>query len=376
MEQAEFAVIGRGLIGAAAARHLARAGRSVVLIGPEEPARKGDHGGPFGSHYDEGRITRALDPDPFWSAASRASIARYAEIEAQSGIPFFTEAGALVAGPEDGDFLARVRAVAEAGGLPHDVYGPEALAARFPAFRFLPGTAGCHEPLRAGHISPRRLVAAQVESARRAGARLMPHAALAIEETAQAVRVETAGGAVSCVRLLVAAGGYSASLLPGIAPVRVFARTVALFEVSEAQAAALADMPALVLLEPSGRDPYLLPPIRYPDGRLYLKLGGDPADRPLRSAQEIGAWFRSGGDPQVGAYLRGWIERFMPGLEILSQRLDACMTSFSADGQPILRRLSDRVAVATAGCGKGAKCSDELGRLGAALVSGERAQNA
>ncbi|MCT8161898.1 FAD-dependent oxidoreductase [Pseudoruegeria sp. SHC-113] len=370
MEQAEIAIIGRGLIGAAAARHLARAGHSVVLIGPEEPAQRADHAGPFGSHYDEGRITRALDPDPFWSAASRASIARYGEIEAQGGISFFTEAGALVAGPEGSDFLTRVRAVAKADGLPHEAYGPDALAARFPAFRFLPGTAGCHEPVHAGHISPRRLVAAQTESARRAGALLLPHEALAIHEEAQGVRVETSGGPATCKRLLVAAGGYSSALLPEIAPVKVYARTVALFEVSEAQAAALAGMPSVVLLEPSGRDPYLLPPIRYPDGKLYLKLGGDPVDKPLRSQQEIGAWFRSGGDPEVGAYLRGWIERFMPGLEIASQRLDACMTSFSADGQPILRRLSDRVAVATAGCGKGAKCSDELGRLGAALVVG------
>ena len=33
----------------------------VVLIGPDEPAEFASHHGVFGSHYDEGRITRSLD---------------------------------------------------------------------------------------------------------------------------------------------------------------------------------------------------------------------------------------------------------------------------------------------------------------------------
>ena len=53
-----IAIIGRGLIGSAAARHLAEAGHEVVLIGPGEPANYASHPGVFGSHYDEGRITR------------------------------------------------------------------------------------------------------------------------------------------------------------------------------------------------------------------------------------------------------------------------------------------------------------------------------
>ena len=93
-----IAVIGAGMIGAAAARHLTQDGHEVVLIGPPEPQDKSTHHGVFGSHYDEGRITRALDPWPFWSRASRASIARYCQIEADSGIRFFHETGTVMAG--------------------------------------------------------------------------------------------------------------------------------------------------------------------------------------------------------------------------------------------------------------------------------------
>ncbi|MDE0887436.1 MAG: hypothetical protein OSB70_18080, partial [Myxococcota bacterium] len=50
-----FAVVGRGPMGAAAARHLAAAGEDVVVVGPEEPEDWSQHEGAFASHYDEGR---------------------------------------------------------------------------------------------------------------------------------------------------------------------------------------------------------------------------------------------------------------------------------------------------------------------------------
>ena len=45
-----FAVVGRGPMGAAAARHLASAEDDVVVIGPEEPEDWSKHEGPFSSH--------------------------------------------------------------------------------------------------------------------------------------------------------------------------------------------------------------------------------------------------------------------------------------------------------------------------------------
>ena len=53
----EFIVIGRGMMGAAAARHLTLEGKRVALIGPEEPSDRLAHQGVFASHYDEARIT-------------------------------------------------------------------------------------------------------------------------------------------------------------------------------------------------------------------------------------------------------------------------------------------------------------------------------
>src|SRR5687767_5274099 len=59
--RARVVVVGKGMIGSAAARHLAGLTDGVVLVGPDEPAERAAHDDVFGSHYDEGRIYRVLD---------------------------------------------------------------------------------------------------------------------------------------------------------------------------------------------------------------------------------------------------------------------------------------------------------------------------
>jgi sarcosine oxidase len=365
-----IAVIGRGLIGSAAARHLAKGGEDVVLIGPSEPAEKRHHPGVFASHYDEGRITRALDPVPFWSRVSQASIPRYGEIEAESGISFFSEVGALIAGDVSTAPMRAVEAERTGSAVACDVLDDAVLAERFPYFDFPVGTVGYHEARGAGYISPRRLVAAQTAAAKRAGARVVEAVATGVSETGAGVRVETDRGPVEAERVLVAAGGFTNMVLREPLPITVYARTVALFEIDEAEAARLSGQPSMIYLGPGGEDPYLLPPIRYPDGRVYLKLGGDPEDRALADAEETRARFRSGGSAEVADYLTEAVKRRMPGLAIRRLKTDACVTTFTDAYRPIIAPVGDRIAVAAAGNGRGAKCSDELGRLAALCVTG------
>ncbi|MGR3490517.1 MAG: NAD(P)/FAD-dependent oxidoreductase [Shimia sp.] len=356
-------VVGAGLIGSAAARHLALAGHDVTLIGPGEPADFASHPGVFASHYDEGRITRSLDPHPFWSAASRASIARYAEIEAASGIPFFSDVGSLIVGPP-GDFMDAIAADrASADVVIEDVRAPRH---RDLAWRFSPETHGTYEAHGAGHISPRRLVAAQQRISAALGVQRVEAVARGVSGTC----VTTDAGTIEADHIVVAAGGFTPGLLSELPPMQVYARTVLFMEVTEEVAAQLGRLPSLIYMDAGGTDIYALPPIRYPDGKLYIKIGGDPVNHAL-SPDEVAPWFRSGGRPEVGAYLEGVLRALLPDVPMSRSHIAPCVTSFTGDGLPYIGPLHGRLTVATAGTGKAAKCSDELGRLAARAVEGD-----
>lgn len=365
-ELPSIAVIGRGLIGSAAARHLANAGQDVTLIGPIEPDDKRAHRGVFASHYDEGRITRKNATDAYWAEASIASIGRYSEIEAASGITFYSPVGALMAGEDDGDFLGDARRVAQELSILHQDLRGALVAEVIPDLALPNGWSALWEPGDSGHISPRRLVAAQVKLAEAGGAALLDIAVTGLEETPGGVRVHTGAGSEVFDRVLVTAGGMTDHVLGRPLCYKVCGRTIALFELSETEAERLGYLPSLVMGTPEGH--YLLPPIRYPDGKVYMKLGGDPDDILLTSPKEIGDWFRSGGRAEVRDDQEARFRALFPSVDIVSVSMDACMTTWTDDLRPEIARLSQRVSVASAGNGAGAKCSDELGRRGAALM--------
>ncbi|MEM1235367.1 MAG: FAD-binding oxidoreductase [Pseudomonadota bacterium] len=358
-----IAVLGAGLIGSAAARHLAAAGHNVTLIGPGEPTDWASHTGVFGSHYDEGRITRQLDPIAFWARTSAASIARYSEIEEQSGISFFREVGGMMAAPD----MSRTIRNAREDGVPFDRLTPHE-AASF-GYHLPTSVTITHETANAGYVSPRRLVAAQQAAAAKRGARRLEEVVIAVREEASSVRVETDTGSHSFDRVLWAAGGFGAPHLD--LPTNVQGRTVVMFEVSEAEAERLARLPTLILADGKLIDIYLLPPIRYPDGRTYMKIGGGPENMRLRTEEEMRAWFKSGGDADAARALSAIFHTLLPGIDVVSEHMKPCVTTLLPDDLPAIGVLSERIAVATAGNGRGAKCSDELGRLGAKALLGD-----
>jgi len=368
----KLAVIGRGLIGSAAVRHLSKMGHDVALVGPSEPADFTKHSGVFGSHYDEGRITRTFDPGvKFWRDVNRASISRYSEISAESGVEFYREVGTLHIGPNDNSNVALVGKICAEDGIYCETFEDARLAKRFPFLKQTAGMQGYFEPRNAGYVSPRRLVRAQTIAAERAGVRIIDDYALGISESGSGVTIRTNSGSVEAERVLVAAGGHTESLLGRSLGFTVYARTVAMFRLSEAEVQRLAGMPSMRCIGPKGENPYILPPISYPDGHTWLKLGGDPFDIVLEGDTDIKRWFKSGGSTDVADRLQEMILERIRDLKFEERRVVPCMTTFGKTGLPSIGLLSERVAIA-AGCyGKSAKSSDELGRLGATALLGD-----
>ncbi|WP_137154561.1 FAD-binding oxidoreductase [Rhizobium sp. FKL33] len=381
MPQFQYAVVGRGLTGSAAARHLAEQVPGVVLIGPDEPHDWASHQGVFASHYDEGRITRTIDPNEVWARLANRSIARYREIEAKSGVTFYGEKGCLISGLKTGrsqTYMANIRAAAARVGVEPVLLDDEGLKATFSYFSFPDGSDAVFEPVNAGYVSPRRLVAAQTIAAEKAGASVIRKHALSIAQKHGYAEITLEDGeTVSAARVLVAAGGFTnqPGLLPDVLDMQVYGRTISLFEVSEAEAARLASMPSLIFEdEPEELGVYMLPPILYPDGKHYLKIGGDMTDILLENTDAVRDWFKSGGSPRNFDHLVGMMKRLVPSLDIKEARPVTCVTSYPHDqGVPtkypaIGPTSAPSIFVMAGGCGAAAKSSDEIGRLGAELL--------
>ena len=160
MTDIDIIVIGRGLIGSATARQFAKAGASVVLIGPGEPVDYHEHNGVFGSHYDSGRIVRILDPDPYYAQISKSSIEQYRLLENQTGTSFFHEVGYLSV-TNNNDYYADVEAVGKIFFPDAEHISHQESAERFPYFNFPADVKTIYQQTMAGYINPRSQIAAQ-----------------------------------------------------------------------------------------------------------------------------------------------------------------------------------------------------------------------
>eukprot|EP01062_Namystynia_karyoxenos_P062015 TRINITY_DN5485_c0_g1_i5.p1 TRINITY_DN5485_c0_g1~~TRINITY_DN5485_c0_g1_i5.p1 ORF type:complete len:438 (+),score=105.83 TRINITY_DN5485_c0_g1_i5:69-1382(+) len=399
-QQGEFdvVVVGCGMIGAAAARELCALGNPsrVCLVGPEEcDPRSADPGRfAFGAHYDEGRIARRSDPDPTWSWLAQRAIDRYGELERISGVKFFNEVGHLTCGEEGSDHMRSV--AANAAAFAHEELSSEKLRERFPFLSFGPGVCGVYEPDGAGYVSARRQVAASAGAAVRAGCRRVVAEVAAVHRLGPArFAVELVSGQkITCSKVLVAAGAFTNSrpLLPDASGSHVALQLQLLttqylrVEVSAADAARLATMPSIVVQRSDHRF-WVLPPIQYPNGKWLLKIGGHLAGKPaqshnpvtgeletpvrsgnkriLYSQQEMEAWYRSGGEPEVSAAQAWILSRLMPGLRPLGFTSGTCVTCNTPPKQLYVGSIGPGATVATGGNGWAAKSALEIGRMAA-----------
>ena len=376
MPDFKYIVVGAGMMGAAAARHLSAQTDGVALIGPAEPANRRTHTGVFSSHYDEARITRGFDGDPVWAELAQRSIRRYAEIEAKSGIRFFTEAGCLFTGNGKGlagDYVSRALSSAGRLGLGVETIGSDRLVGRFAMFSLPADHNGYFEARNAGHVNPRALVKAQCTVAAAQGARLVRETAAHIRDTSKGVEVSTREGAVhTAEKVIVAAGGFTnmADLLPSPVDMAATGRTIAFFELDDARQALFGAMPSTIVLAETEDDiVYILPPVRYPDGKVYLKIGGESEKGRLETLAEAIDWFHSDGTPGEVEFLKKRALSLMPELAGCPVTSGSCVASITRSGYPYIGYTqSSNIAVLTGGNFVSAKSSDEIGRLGAVLL--------
>jgi len=168
-----------------------------------------------------------------------------------------------------------------------------------------------------------------------------------------------------------ATGGYATTsgLLPTRPRMEVCARTIVFAEV----AGPIEGLPPLIWVpvgKEEGEDLYMLPPIRYPDGRWLIKVGGETDSPVLTDDAGMTAWFHGPGRAEAGEMLLGELRAVLPDVPWLGTHTEPCVISFTATGYPYIERIAPGLTLLTGGNGAAAKSCDEIGRIGAEVALG------
>jgi sarcosine oxidase len=363
----DFLIVGGGMFGAAIARHLAPHA-AVTMVGPE--AGK-DGAGSYGAHHDEGRITAELSQDAVWCELNRRARDGMAGLDPA----LITPCGALsaTAGDAPGDPGVAVPFRGHSGAHVQALTADTAHTG-FPMARFSQDETILYQP-GAGHFSPRRYVALARQSAQHDGATIVPGTVRALRTSATGAEAELDDGRrLSADAAFVASGAFAAGsgLLPVPVALRAKSEVYLMAEVSDQQAAALAAMPCInrAIDHPQLADLYVLPPIRYPDGRIYLKAGANTMiDHWLPDPAAVRAWYDHGNDDGPLPALRQVVTNLLPGVRVSAWHTRRCADAYTAHRHPYIDVLGPgRLTIALGGNGRGAQAADAVGQLAAELA--------
>jgi monomeric sarcosine oxidase len=338
-ERAEIVVVGAGIMGAATAYALTRAGHEPVVLEQFEVGHM------RGSSHGRGRIFRFVYDDPRWVAQAQRALPLWRELEAETGEAILRTTGSLDLGPGTD---VRAAALAEC-----DV-----------EFELLDG-ADVWAPLRIERGTPALvqrdggvLDAARAQQAFLRGIRARERAPVtAIEDG----RVRLDGTTIEAQAVVVTAGAWVARLLeplgisPPVTPTR---ESVAYFPL-----AAPDGLPTIIdWCVPDGYDlprpgvsVYALPG---PDG---LKAGvhrsGPPTD-----PEEEGLV-----DAETVRCSRDWVARYVEGADPEPSRTETCLYTNMPDESFVVERQG-RVVVGSPCSGHGFKFAPLIGRELASLA--------
>ncbi|XP_072166878.1 monomeric sarcosine oxidase-like [Diadema setosum] len=393
----DVCVVGAGMTGSAAARWVSsREGIKTCLVGPAEPTeqewREGSTRSVFGAHYDEGRIMSTICESirhETWLVLAQRSISRLRQLERESGIRFFHRNGCMIY--SSAERIARFQRL----GLPATFLYAEGISrfyARFnrPSHDKQPKTDATHaaalERENAGYVNPRKYIAANIAVAARNGCDVITDVVNEVREVfdkregGRYMQVVTSGGRkIRARRVLLCTGAFTnfGRLLPrGVeVDITLVTERVVLLEVSNVDIARLEGIPCTVREFDDMQDQrniYFFPPIRYPDGKVYIKVGhGFYLNRPLPTYDDVISWYRQREKiPQADiefltTSLYGLLTDFTPK----SVTAATCVITRTPTDRYYCDMVTPTLGVVVGGNGSGAMVADEVGRMGAQMIA-------
>lgn len=393
----DIVVVGAGMFGSAAAKYLIKDQASTALIGPDEPINKhiASSQQTFGAYYDQARITRRLGWDEVWAATDSRSLNRFRDIEANSNISFFHEKGSLVLMAKT--MVSRTELMlrqCQAACIPIQRMTSESIESRWPylkAPQLVGGVEGLFEDQMAGYLNPRKLVAAQQSLFEHAGGTLLRGTVTKVTKdklsTLWQLSISQRGQSneIFAKQVLIAAGAFVNH--NGILPnghqlaLHAFTEPNLLFEVQEEDLESLKKMPTMITVDPEdvgnkNVSIYLLPPIKYPDGKWYIRIGPgmQPIVEQFDTQERMRSWYIQQQITQAQRhFLIHMHQILMPNFKVKSIREACCIIEKTPSHHPYIGQINEdsTLNVVVGGNGHGARGSDEIGRLAANVVLGK-----
>ncbi|MBZ0300964.1 MAG: N-methyl-L-tryptophan oxidase [Anaerolineae bacterium] len=200
-------VLGAGVMGSAAAYHLARAGQRVRVL--EQYAV--DH--TLGSSVDASRIFRYAYDHPAYVALARAAYPLWQALQDETGAHLMQYTGALDFGRADMESLLAFRQTLTETGVAHDWLTPAEVAQRFPQFHLDDDMMGLYHA-EAGYLAAATCVITLAQQAQQHGAVIQTGArVIDIQLGADSVTVRIESESFSAARLVLTAGSWTPQLL-------------------------------------------------------------------------------------------------------------------------------------------------------------------
>jgi sarcosine oxidase len=371
-------VIGRGLLAAAGARHLARENLKVALLGPtEEQCLKS--GRVFASHFDNTRVQRTLAHDELWTRLNRDSVKSWEELQEATGSSFYRETGCIYLNTHTDGYLAGALSLAKTFNLTFEtIENNSVMKAISPYLQISESVTGLFEVNSAGWINPRKLVSAQLQSFIAMGGIEVNEYAVDVSRSGTSWLVRTSlGQELLAKQVLVAAGSFTNyfRLLPRKLDFQNKSEVVIMAKITEEDYLRMKDMPSL-LFEKEEEDfdgIYLTAPTEAEDGSYILKMGlKQRIDRNLNEQSAMEDWFAIGDYRDFAPVLERELRKIFPTTNFVKTYLKPCVISRTVTENPYIGEVDSGLFVLLGCNGYSAMSSDAQGRQAGALIANGR----
>jgi sarcosine oxidase len=366
----EFAVIGAGLTGSAAAKYISELTSNTALIGPSEPDDKINHEGIFGSHYDEGRITRVSDSNYGWSYLAKKSIENYSSIKSKSKIEFYDEVGTLSIGTVD--YINELTEISTKIDCEYVTDENFDLYFNYQYLNFPENSKFILETKQAGHISPRKLVEAQKSIFKDNNGTYINDFAISIKKSNGIFVINTNTNIeIHTDKILIATGAFTnfTNILPKNLPTKIRGRTIVLGEVKAEYINELKKYPSFIHKPNQNTNnreyTYCLPAITYPNGKTYVKIGGSKHFTHINTYDEAIDWFKGKTNSMEIDAITNELNTIYDEKLFNTYHTDTCVTTWTKTLYPIIDEIENNLYVSVGGNGSAAKSSDYIGYISA-----------